>query len=373
MRSIRRPSKVNAAPARTLDTLLDGRGNSLTFVRLVAAVAVIVSHSFPIVMGVGAKEPLAGISAFNLGQHAVNAFFVISGFTLSNSLSRRQPLPSFLAARILRIFPGLFMLGVMFAFFIGPYLTSLTVEDYFSDAHTFLYPLAILVQFNEAVPPHGLFETVPYPDNVNEPLWTIRYELAAYAGLVIATAIGLFRSAAGLALSCLAILALYGLVTSKPALTGDIQGFYNLSRFAICFMIGVVAYRFRREIRLSALIAFLLLGGTALLAATPLAGVASMITVAYLVFCVGALSFGAVGDWVDRNDMSYGTYLYGWPIQQSLISIWPSLPVLALIAVAAPLAMLAGLLSWSLVEKPALRLKRSRSMDGDASRQASKP
>lgn len=342
----------------TLASLLDDRGNSLTVVRLLAAVAVVVSHSFPIVIGVGAKEPLASLTPFNLGQHAVNVFFVISGFTLANSIERRPELASFIAARILRIFPGVFVLGVVFAFGFGPLLSTCSARDYFSDAHTWLYPFSILIQFNDATPPHGLFESVPYAGNVNEPLWTIRYELAAYVGLAGMAALGLLRAWSALAASIFAALTLYGLVTSFPKLTGDIQGFYNLARFALCFLFGAVACRLKDRIRLSVPFAAVALGAGALWTSLPGASVVWMFVVGYLVFCVGAIRPGPVGKWFDRNDMSYGTYLYGWPIQQTLVTLIPGLGVASLIFLAVPLAMTAGFLSWTLIERPALRLKR---------------
>jgi peptidoglycan/LPS O-acetylase OafA/YrhL len=56
-------------------------------------------------------------------------------------------------------------------------------------------------------------------------------------------------------------------------------------------------------------------------------------------------------------DLSYGVYLYGWPIQQSLHAGFPTAPALALLPPALLLALLAAALSWYAVEKPALRLK----------------
>lgn len=342
---------------RTLAWLLDGRGNSLTAVRLLAAVAVVVSHSFPIALGYGAKEPLSLATPFTLGQHAVNAFFVISGFTLANSLDRRSHLGAFLISRTLRIFPGLFALGVVFAFGIGPYLTSQYLDVYFLDARTYLYPLKILVQFNEAAPPPGLFETVPYAGNINEPLWTIRYELAAYGGLALMAALGLFRSVAGLIASAVAVAAYFGLISMFPGLFGEVEGFYNIGRLATCFMIGVVAHRFRHRIPLKASIAVAAIAGAFVLRGTPIAGPIFMLVVGYLVFSLAALPTGQAGAWLHRNDLSYGAYLYGWPIQQTLVTTWPTITVAMLIAIAVPAAVAAGFLSWSLVEKPALRLK----------------
>jgi peptidoglycan/LPS O-acetylase OafA/YrhL len=58
------------------------------------------------------------------------------------------------------------------------------------------------------------------------------------------------------------------------------------------------------------------------------------------------------------GDLSYGVYLYGWPVTQSLLAlIGPMSPLLL-----APLACLAVLplavASWVLVERPGLRLGR---------------
>ena len=59
------------------------------------------------------------------------------------------------------------------------------------------------------------------------------------------------------------------------------------------------------------------------------------------------------------GDISYGTYLYGWPVEQAVRSVvgaqagW--LPVFA---IALSVAYLLGYASWRIVEKPALRYKR---------------
>ena len=61
----------------------------------------------------------------------------------------------------------------------------------------------------------------------------------------------------------------------------------------------------------------------------------------------------------ERGDISYGVYVYGWPIQQLVWPIGEGQPMHWAIntAIALPLAMLAGLASWLMVEKPALHFK----------------
>jgi peptidoglycan/LPS O-acetylase OafA/YrhL len=100
----------------------------------------------------------------------------------------------FFVARCLRIFPGLIACGFVLAFVLGPLLTSRSFTEYFSDSHTYLYPLSVAVAFGDAIPPAGIFESVPVPGAINIPLWTIRYELAAYVGLAVFAATGLSRA-----------------------------------------------------------------------------------------------------------------------------------------------------------------------------------
>jgi peptidoglycan/LPS O-acetylase OafA/YrhL len=58
-----------------------------------------------------------------------------------------------------------------------------------------------------------------------------------------------------------------------------------------------------------------------------------------------------------KGDLSYGTYLYGWPIQQSLVALFPSGAALTLLFPALALTLMAASVSWYFVEKPSLALK----------------
>ena len=61
--------------------------------------------------------------------------------------------------------------------------------------------------------------------------------------------------------------------------------------------------------------------------------------------------------WEPRADLSYGTYLYGWPIQQSLHALWPGVAAGALLVPSLAITLLVAAVSWYLIEKPALGLK----------------
>lgn len=340
-----------------LASILEPEKNSFTLVRLLAALAVVVSHAFEIAVMRGAPQPLSGLTPYNLGQHAVNAFFVISGLTLAQSLSVKPDLMRFLAARVLRIFPALFVYGAVLAFILGPALTSHALGNYFSDAATYLYPISAPILFADATPPPGLFETVPVAGTVNEPLWTIRYELMAYVCLALLAAVGLFPNLTGLLITGVAVAAHFAVVEAVPEIPETVAALGSLARFGLCFMIGVLAYAFRDRIILSPVLLAAAAALAWLLNDTVAARAMNIIAVAYLVFVLGAGSYGVVGRWTRTNDVSYGTYLYGWPIQQTLMVAFPSMTAAANMAAALVLAPIAGLLSWQFVERRALSLK----------------
>jgi len=72
--------------------------------------------------------------------------------------------------------------------------------------------------------------------------------------------------------------------------------------------------------------------------------------------------------WTERYDLSYGTYLYAFPIQQVLVRHVPGITPVALFLIALPLALGCGWGSWRLVELPALKWKpRAKATKADHS------
>jgi len=62
---------------------------------------------------------------------------------------------------------------------------------------------------------------------------------------------------------------------------------------------------------------------------------------------------------LNRFDYSYGIYVYGYVIQQMLVSLFPDLTdVYAFTFLSLALSALVGAASWHFVEKPALDMKK---------------
>jgi peptidoglycan/LPS O-acetylase OafA/YrhL len=63
-----------------------------------------------------------------------------------------------------------------------------------------------------------------------------------------------------------------------------------------------------------------------------------------------------------RGDFSYGVYLYGYPVQQMLLRTWANkIPFPLIIGLSCAGALFLAVLSWHLVEKPFLKLKKRSS------------
>jgi peptidoglycan/LPS O-acetylase OafA/YrhL len=122
----------------------------------------------------------------------------------------------------------------------------------------------------------------------------------------------------------------------------------------------------RHRIPVSGLIAAGLVGGTALAAWTPAYQSLLFTAEAYGVVALALSPALARPSFDLRHDLSYGVYLYGWPLQQALRQLFPTATAVALLGPALLLTLAVAALSWFGVERPALRLKaralnRSRS------------
>lgn len=347
-----------------LSDVLDRQHNSFNVVRLFAAICVVVSHAYVVRDGMSVGEPLLPLTPYTLGQHAVNGFFVISGLMLSLSLHRQPSASRFVWARCLRIVPGLFVCGALVAYALGPVMTNASVSTYFSNLHTWLYPVAVIVLFARATPPQGLFTSVPLTEAVNDPLWTIKYELGCYLALVALQVTGIVRWR--WALIVITVVAAAVLV-AKPWIAisdGASDVLNHVSRFGLCFMLGILAFAFRCVVPITPA---LLLTSFAVAVATTgtwFAPVAYIVLVAHLVLIVGAADFGAFTKITRTTDVSFGTYIYAWPIQQTIVVLAPELSVVSMIAASLAIVLPLAWLSWRLIERPALEFKQRYDREG---------
>ena len=207
--------------AKTIATLLHGRDNNFNLIRFTAASAVLLDHSFALVAQGHAAGGLIDMERLEIGRLAVDVFFIVSGFLVTRSVLTQPTLVDYAVARFLRLFPALLVATIGIAFVLGPLVTSVSWQDYFSDPRPWLYvPLtASLITHSLTLP--GVFDTVPEAGVIDPPLWTLRYETMCYVLLALFAGLGMLatRTRAGLTLAL--ILAVYVLITFATPLRGD--------------------------------------------------------------------------------------------------------------------------------------------------------
>jgi peptidoglycan/LPS O-acetylase OafA/YrhL len=197
---------------------------------------------------------------------------------------------------------------------------------------------------------------------LNNSLWTIRYEVGCYLGLALAGAAGLLRRPRIVAAVFLAVLVLHGSDVQLPAnklLTALIGALVSWPRLAAFFLAGVVFHCYRRQLphsRRLAAICVVALGVSLvwprLLAWTlPVAGT-------YLLFWIGFHPRIPLNNFGRSGDFSYGTYLYAFPVQQTFVYVLgTNMSPMTLFWLAWPVTLGLAALSWHLVEKRLLKAR----------------
>ncbi|HEX8054577.1 MAG TPA: acyltransferase [Thermoleophilaceae bacterium] len=333
------------------------RGNNFDALRLVAATTVLVLHCWPVV----GQSTVPRVHGLGLNAAAVMVFFVISGFLLAQSWTLEPRLGRFLAKRALRIYPALILVLVLSTFVLGPVVTTLPVREYLSHPETWGYLYNNLV-FETRYSLPGVFPDNPIPLAVNGPLWTLSPEVRSYAMLALVGLVGFLRSRV-LTAGLLAVL-LVG-PELAPERAGDLM---VAPLYVQCFAIGSFLYVFRQivpwhwAIAAGLVAAWLVVGGDAAPAAggsptTLLAALAIPYTTIFLAYNTPK----RIQLLTDRGDLSYGIYIWGSPVQETVQHLWGrGLSPLGLLAMALPITVLCAAGSWFLVERPALRFKARR-------------
>ena len=78
---------------------------------------------------------------------------------------------------------------------------------------------------------------------------------------------------------------------------------------------------------------------------------------AYLLFYFAFSPIQGLKSFNKYPDVSYGAYLYGWPVQKLLLWYFPLLSPWLLFLLSVMACITLGAISWSIVEKRALLLK----------------
>jgi peptidoglycan/LPS O-acetylase OafA/YrhL len=329
-----------------------GRSSGFDYLRLGLAVSVLAWHSFR-------------ISDWMTDYHGwwgpfvrliLPMFFALSGFLVAGSLLRVKSIHHFLILRTMRIMPALAIQLLFSAVIIGGLLTTLPLADYLRDPLFLRYFLNIFGLVQWVLP--GVFQSNPVT-TVNASLWTIPYEIMAYLLIVALWIVGAIRRPRlliPLILMGQFVAPVAELVTNRvPKGYGPLSGYV----LVVAFTFGTALYICREWVpmRTSWAIASLVLA-LALLS-TMTGGYFAGPPAAYFTVWLGLRNPRRIAA-IASADISYGVYLYAYPIQQSVVALFPAWRLWwFIIPVSLFFTVLMAMLSWRYVEKPALGHRKS--------------
>ena len=343
--------------------------NSFGLLRLILAITVLFQHSL-VLSGNGQLVYFGYFKGADLGSTGVAGFFAISGFLLAGSAQRLSS-REFFIHRIFRLLPGLWFALVVSAFVLVPlasYFGSPDSEFKFflgkESSLTYVLLNLVLVVFQDSI--GTVFSTNPYPLAVNGSLWTLAPEFICYVSLLALAIFTRRRIVAqkfllGIAIFLASIVWLMSESSTSQAVSMVVHPAAGLGiAFAtgslLSFLVNERPYRPSPVLVIPLLVVWLLLG---------LSGPLAIISLAVIVVSLGlSLTNSAVSSIGRKTDISYGIYLFHFPVIQVIILCaaidWTPLTSLTLLpalvlVVASPLAWV----SWKFIENPSIKFARS--------------
>lgn len=333
-----RPNQPSNPP---LSSVAIGHDNNLAVIRLICSFFVILSHSFALRYGAehSQRELLDAISRGSLGfgAFAVGCFFFFGGYLIAGSAVRSHTGSSFFKKRLVRLLPELLFLVIFLAFILGPLFSSLGFSEYFGSNQVLLFLLnAILIPYHYLP---GLFMSNPYPDVVDGSLWTLPVEFCCYLFVFCAYKLTHFDKKRYLAACSICLIPTIGyLLAAYPAQV-------SIVRPVILYWLGTTAYVFRDSIRISRKAASISLAAFLCLLAAGLSDLAMI--VCFPVFVTWAAFYATplkASLFLNKHELSYGIYLWGWPMGQIVVQAFPTIDVHGLSLLSFILAGLFGML-----------------------------
>lgn len=320
------------------------RRNNLDLLRLALALIVVLFHAQTL-----SRLPVLEHNLFWAnGTLATMGFFAISGYAVSLSWERSRSFAAYAARRLRRILPA-YIAVVVLCWLAGAAISTLGPVSYWLNPASWRYLFAnfTFAQFLGPSLP-GVFAQNPWGDAVNGSLWSIRTELVCYALAPLLVSVG-WVSPLVLAIG----FASGSWLLSIPAGHGaPVELAYGLAYPLACFAFGVLLRHAR-----PALVGWGFIGAAFLIPHLSLpGGVYVEALAAAAVVMALALAAPRLGHWPLAGNLSYGIYLWHFPLAQWFTSIgwqhnapWLFLASLLVITFGAATA------SWFLFERRFLR------------------
>ena len=323
--------------------------NNFNLLRFFFASMVIISHVPELQDGNRNNEILSRIfGTISFGEMAVDSFFVLSGFLIVKSWQDRPNIVAFLSSRILRTYPGFIAASLLCAFVVGPIYG---LANYFQDFESIRFILGLSHLSLKGTP--DVFLNTPYP-LLNGAMWTIPYEFKCYLLVLICGLTGVLNKR-WIWLS-LFLICTISHISNRMELVHVPLDIYL--RFGMAFTAGGCFYLYHNFLSWrsnAAWISLMLFFG--FLFVKPLAEPALCLFFGYSILYYAMAGTSLLG-FNRYPDISYGVYLYAWPINKITLWHFPAMNVYVAMVVVFVLSICAGTVSSYLVEMPFMRVKK---------------
>lgn len=324
--------------------------NNYNLLRFVFASLVIVSHAIEIKFGNRDNEILTRIfGTLSFGELAVDSFFILSGFLISKSWIERPDIAFYLKSRILRIYPGFIASSLLCTFIVGPLYSDST---YYDNLNFFRYIKSIVLLSEPST--NGLFLGSFHPV-MNGSVWSIFIEFCCYTLLLIFGISKLLSKRYPWILLTVCVIAVYALDRLHILNTGWIYLYVRCTMFfcaGCCFYLYKDSLTWNKKYAISAAIAAALFMFNSIIAEIALAFFWGYSIIYFANNGSNFLNFNKL------PDISYGIYLYAWPVNKVIYQEAPEINPYLCMVVTLALSICIATISWYAIERPFLSLKK---------------
>lgn len=330
------------------------QANHFNLLRVVFASMVILSHAFELTDGNRGREPLTRLfGTISLGELAVDGFFILSGYLITKSWMTQPSWRDFLIKRIARIYPAFIVCSLVCGLLVAP--LGSTSSHYFEKLNVVGFLSGILTLQRPAIP--DTFQNLPNP-LVNGAMWSISYEFQCYLLVLVMGVLGAIkRPRWWLVFFGTATLLFIAsrLVHELPIGTHRISLEQPIFLLAVFFLAGSGCYVFGSHLKFNlAGLMLAVVGMVFSLSHSRLAAIGTATFGTYILFCTAFANSSLLDRLRPKNDVSYGIYLYGWPVQQGLLNVIPHLHPSVYCLLTLLISTGLGHVSWRLIERPAM-------------------
>jgi peptidoglycan/LPS O-acetylase OafA/YrhL len=337
------------------------RNHQFDLLRIIFATLVLLSHAPEITDGNASRELFHRFTGapMTFGTLGVDGFFILSGYLIVQSWLGDPELINFLRKRVLRIVPGYLVAVFLSTLAVG--LLAPGVDQFFRGLGIHFFNSVVLLS-SPMTPP--VFPGRPYA-MVNGAMYTIAYEFRCYLLVALLGLCGLLRRP--MLVLMVTVLLLSTLLCAPPfermhwprhveAVIGQPSIAFRLTAI---YLVGCCFFLFRDHVvfRRSFAVASVVLVVACFVFAPSRGELAMVLGGGYLMFYLGQMHLSWLEGMRRLPDISYGIYLYGWPVESLWIWFHRGSPWIAFLG-STIICFALGWVSWHFVERPALTLKR---------------